>query len=91
MSNARWSHGVANEGDAERHHHCCANALDRSRRDQHGKGRREARRQRRACEERDPELQQAPAPDQVTEPAGTDDDRGDGEQVREHDPLHRLE
>jgi len=82
---------VTDEGDGERQHDRRAESLERPGHDEHDESRRGAAQKRGRREQGDPEQQQPATAKDVAEPPDADDERGDGDEVGEDDPLHLLE
>ncbi|MNU99817.1 hypothetical protein D3C71_899640 [compost metagenome] len=87
----RLGHDAADEGHGQRHHDGRAQALQGARGDQQPQGGRQRAQDGGNGEQGDAGQQQAAPADHVAEAAHADDQRGDGQQVGQHDPLHVLE
>ena len=82
---------LADEGHGERHHDRRSEALRRPGGNQQPECRRDAAQEGGHREDNNSGQEQAPATGHVTEPSDADDQRGDGEQVSEDNPLDFLE
>jgi len=75
----------------QRHHDGRAEALRCARADQQPERGSHAAQDRGCCEEQDAGEQQRRRPVMSLQPPDADDQRGDGEEIGQHDPLYRLE
>ena len=82
---------LADEGDGEGHHDGRTDTLHRAGGDEKRQRGRDAAQDRGPREHEDSAQQQPAATGDVAEPPDADDQRRDGEEVREHDPLDLLE